>query len=397
MRCSRLGCLVFLLISSTLLPGQAPPPPPAESRVDDIIEVEAEGKGLSLDEARRAALREALERGGRNEIFSETKVENYQVMHDTIIARAQGLVKDYRVIKEGPVVGGEYMCRIKAKVSRSVLAATWAELQNLLNQVGRPKVLVWINERIDDRPQEESLLETRIEERLLKSGFDIVARKAIQEIRQKELNDAASTGNTAKMQAIAKDFDAHIFVAGTANANHAEIGSAYNVPLVFYNCDAEVKVYYTDTGKLLASKGMPNTRGGARGKNQYSPQAGRQALENVSGELVDTIYQQVMEQWATAISAGGELILEIEGIKFAAANRLRRALQEMEKISSVNMELTGGVARYRINTKLSAQDLAERLSEGEFEKVLEITDLKLNRIQAKSPAVVEPGTDGGSK
>lgn len=364
-------------------PGALPSPPGVPSPADVVV-VDAEGEGMTKDEALRAALRSALEKGGRNEIFSHTEVQDFQVMHDTIISRAQGLVKDFKVLEEKPVMGGTFKVRIRAMVSKSVLAAAWGELQNVLKQVGRPKVLVWINERIDDRPQEESLLENKIEERLLKSGFDLVARKAIAAIKQKELADAAATRNVEKMQAIAKDFDAHIFITGTANAHHADIVTAYQVPMVAYNCDAEVKVYYTDTGKLLASKGLPNQRGLARGRNQYSPQAGRQALENVSFPLVDGIYQQVMEQWATAISAGGELILEVEGMKFATANRLRQALQGMEKVTNVNMDLTRGVAKYRINTQLSAQDLAERLSQGEFEKLLDITDLKLNRIQAKA-------------
>ncbi|MEP0843621.1 MAG: hypothetical protein HRF43_13035, partial [Phycisphaerae bacterium] len=350
----------------------------------DLVEVEVEGKGLTADEARRDALRTALERGGRTEIFSETQVENFQVLHDTIIARAQGLVTDYQVLKEGPLVGGGYSCRIKARVSKKVLAAAWAELQNLLDQVGRPKILVWIVERIDDKIQDESLLETKIEERLLKSGFDVVARRGVQAATQREMNAAAAAGKAEVLQALAKDAEAHIFIAGTANAHHAEIGSAYDVPLVFYNCDAEVKMYDTDTGKLLASKGLPNTRGGARGKTQFSPQAGRQALDNVSGPLIEALYAQVMEQWATALSAGSEITLEVENMTFGPANRLRKALQGVEKVRSVHLDLTGGLARYRIQARLTAQDLAERLSTGEFESLLEITDLKRGRIQARA-------------
>lgn len=389
-----LTCILVMTGLCVSARGQAPPSPPGE-RVpsaaavpagNDIVEVDAQGEGATRDEALRAALRAALERGGRTEIFSQTDVENFQVMHDTIIARAQGLVKDFKVLEEKALDGGGFKLRIRARVSKSVLAATWAELQNVLRQVGRPKVLVWINEKIDDRLQDESLLESQIEERLLKSGFDLVARKAVEAAKRKDLAAATASRDTAKLQALAKEFEAHLFIAGTANAHHAEATSVYNVPMVAYNCDAEVKAYYTDTGKLLASKGLPNQRGLARGRNQYSPQAGRQALENISSALVDAIYQQVMEQWTTAIGAGGELMLEVDGLKFAQANRLRKALEDMDKIRHVNMDYTQGTAKYRINTPLTAQDLAERLSEGEFAKLIEITDLKLSRIQAKAAA-----------
>jgi hypothetical protein len=366
--------------------GQAPPKGDRAVGADDVVEVEADGEGLSKEEATRVALRAALEKGGKNEIFSDTKVQNFQVLHDTIISRAQGIVKDYVVTREQKGVGGTVKVFIKAKVSKSVLARSWGELQNVLNQIGRPKILVWINERIDGKLEEQSLLETKIEEHLLKSGFDLVERTAVATIRQKELADAAASDNVARLQAIAKDFDAHIFIAGTANANKAGVENLYGAPVAFYNCDVQVKAYYTDTGKLLASKGIPQKRGGARGQKEYSPQAGKMAIDNVSAELVDQIYEQVMEQWATAIGAGGELVLEVEGMKFAQATKLKNLIAEIKGVEHVNFTMTKGIPIYRINAKMSAQDLAEKLTGGEFGKLLEVQDLKLNRIQAKAAA-----------
>jgi hypothetical protein len=91
-----------------------------------------------------------------------------------------------------------------------------------------------------------------------------------------------------------------------------------------------------------------------------------------------------MEQWATQISAGGELILEVNGANFKAANDLLKAIKTIEGVNSANMKFTKGVATYAINAKMGGQDLATKLSEGPFEKMLEVQDLKLNRIQAKA-------------
>ncbi len=350
----------------------------------DVVLVQAEGEGTSRELALKAALRAALEKGGKQEIFADSKVENYQLIHDTILSRAQGIVKDYKIIREGPVAGGTFKVVIEAQVSKSVLARSWGEVQNVLRQVGRPKILVWINERIDGKPEEQSILETNIEERLLKSGFDLVARTAVESVRQKEMADAAAQGNVKRMQAIAKGFNAQIFIAGTANANQAGTENLYGVPVVFYNCDVQVKAFYTDTGELLASKGLPNTRGGARGRVGYSPQAGKMALTNVAGELVDQLCEQIMMQWATAISAGGSLTLEVEGMKFKDATQLKKLLAAMPGVQEVNMEMSHGLPTYRIKATLGGEDLAEKLSEGPFEKLLDVTDVKPNRIQAKA-------------
>ena len=351
--------------------------------------VEAEGEGISEEQALKVALRAALEEGGKQEIFAETKVENYQVMHDTIISRAQGIVTDFEILEKKKIVGGTFKVRIKAKVSKSVLAKHWGEIQNVLNQIGRPKVLVWINESIDNVLQDSSQLEVLIEKPFIKSGFDMVSRQAIDTLKQKELTDAASTGDTGRLQSIAKQLDAHIFIAGAAHANPAGVRTVYGEPLAMYNCDAQIKVYYTDNAKLLASEGIPNDqiegRGGVRGELTHSPQAGRKAFANIAQPMVDSLYQQVMEQWATQISAGGELILEVQGLSAVAALKLKKKLADIEGVEHVNTDKSRELMKYRIVAKaMSAEQLAEHLIEDEFAAVIEITDWNLNRIQAKA-------------
>lgn len=369
--------------SRTAVAQQEPPPPSQDGAGGDVVVVEVTGEGISRDLALKDALRRALEQGGKMEIFSDTRVENFELMHDTILARAEGIVTDYRILEEREVIGGTWRVRIRARVSRQMLKDSWGAIQNVLNQIGRPKIMVWVNERIDGRLEEQSLLETRIEERLLKSGFDLVARTGIEDIRQKELSAATARDDVARVQAIARDFDAHLFIVGTANANQAGIETIHGVPIAFYNCDAQLKAYYTDTAQLLASHGLPNTRGGARGRKEFSPQAGKTALGIAGGQIVEEIYGQVMVQWATAISAGGELVIEVDNIKVPAAVRLRRALAAIEGVEQVHYDYTQGRARYRLKARYGAQDFVELLINGEFERVMEITDVKLNRIQAR--------------
>ncbi|MCC7425179.1 MAG: hypothetical protein IT428_33330 [Planctomycetaceae bacterium] len=371
--------------------GEPPPPPGAAPagrgpRVEGVIEVDAEGEGTSEEQAIRVALRSALEKAGKNEIFSETHVQDFQLMHDTIIARAEGIVTDFKVIDRRDGVGGTKRVRIKARVSKQSLVDSWGAIQNVLHQVGRPRILVSIVEKIDQQPEQQSILETEIEKRLLRSGFDLVDKGAAAELREKELQEASSDRNVEKMKAIAKDFDAQIFIVGTANANPAGLEAPYGVPIAFYNCDVQLKVYYTDTGKLLASEGIPVTRGGARNRREHSPQAGKMALSSAGQAVVERVLFQVMSQWSTQISAGGELLLEVQGLRFKDATALKRGLQEMEGITSVNMKYARQVATYQINARMRADDLAERLSDAPFDQWLEVTDLKLNRIQAHAAA-----------
>lgn len=350
----------------------------------DVVEVPATGQGITEDEARQDALRKALEQGGGVEISSHSQVENFELIRDTIYARADGIVTDYKIVEKGDAVGGVKFCKIVAMVSKSAIASTWGEVQNVLDQIGRPGVAISILERIDGVVQDSSILESKIEEKLLAAGFDLYSRAQLDAIAQKEMADAAAEDNVAKLQALAKSFGAQIFITGTAQANAAGVQDLAGAPVAMYNGDAAVKMYYTDTAKLLASESIPNWRGGARGYHTISPQAGKKALENAGTDLVDKVYFTVMRQWATQISAGGEIRLEVEGMNMADALKLKKKLGEIPKIERVNgPSLDKGVATFRIQAKMTAEQMVEYLVADDFTAIMEVVDLKLNRIQAK--------------
>jgi hypothetical protein len=350
---------------------------------EDIVEVTATGEGISQDAACQAAMRSALEQGAGVEISSHSQTADFELIRDTIYARADGIISEYRVLEQGDAVGGLKYCRIVAKVRRSAVASTWGEVQNVLDQIGRPGIAVYIDERIDDVLQDSSILESQIENRLLEAGFKVYAGQHIRRIAEKESADAASEQNVAKVQAMAKDFGTQIFIMGTAQANAAGVRNIAGQDVAMYNGDGMIKMYYTDTGELLASESLANWRGGARGFHTLSPQAGKKALENAGQELVDRCYRNVMRQWATRITAGGELVLEVEGMSVVDAIKLKKKLAEIDTVTAVNHSITKGIATFRIRAKMTAETFAEHLVEDDFASIIELVDLKTNRIQAK--------------
>ena len=351
---------------------------------EDIVVIEVQGEGISPDGARKDALRKALEQGGKAEISSHSQAENFELVRDTIYSRAEGIVTDYKILQEGPAAGGTYFCKIKAKVSKSAIASDWGSVQNVLDQIGRPGVMVCITERIDGVTDTSSILESKIEERLIKSGFDVYSKQGLDSIQAKEAADAAAEDNIAKMQALAKDHNTQIFVMGHSNANAAGVKNLYGEPTAMYNGDCVVKMYYTDTARLLASESLPNWRGGARGHHTISPQAGKMALSNAGAEIVEKVYATVMQQWATAISAGGEIQLEIQGLSAKQTIKIKKLLKQIPGIEKVHSQGTKGLVKFRIVGKMTAETLVEHLVEGEWECLIEIEDWKLNRFQAKA-------------
>ncbi|GMU81253.1 MAG: hypothetical protein AMXMBFR47_11240 [Planctomycetota bacterium] len=371
--------------------------PPAEKHAEaKTVRVKAEG--YNRDDATKRALRRALEQGAGVQIASFSNTENFALVRDTIYSRAFGIIKDFKVLKEEPGPGGTVEIEIEAIVRPDAVAQTWGEVQNLLDQLGRPKIMVLIDEHIDGELQKESIVASRIEQLFVKAGFDLVAPKAIAAIKSAEADDAAREKNEAKLAALAKDAGAHIFIHGNANANRSGLRDIYGTKAAYYNCDVQAKVFYTDTGKLIASESLPSTEAGVRSSKEYSPQAARNALVQATYRDVDApgsmpplanrIYESVMVQWSTMITAGGDIELEIEGIDFKNYVAVKRALTDFEGVKSVNGDFTKGIGKFRLKADLKADTLAEKLTEKPFSDYFEVVDLKLNRIQAK--AVTRP-------
>jgi hypothetical protein len=378
-------CLAGFLAS---LPALGQPTPDAAEAKTVIVTAE----GYDRDDAVKRALRMALEQGAGVQIAAYSEVENYALLRDTIYSRAAGIVRDYRVLEAKPGAGGTLIVTVEATVRPDAVAETWGEVQNLLDQLGRPRIMVWIDEHIDGRLQKDSIVAARIEELFTKAGFDLVARSAVDDIRQRAAAAAREARNAAKLAQLARDRGAHILIQGSANANRAGIESIYNIPAAFYNCDVQARVYYTDTGKLIASESLPQTRSGVRSREEYSPQAARSALVQATfpeadsparrPPLANRIYEAVLEQWSTQITAGGEIELEVQGLDFKGYVNLKKSLAEVTHVRRVDGDFTKGIATFRIKADLAAETFATQLTEPPFERWLEVTDLKLNRIQA---------------
>lgn len=383
--------LLIALAPSVVAQGQAPP---AEIPALEARTVTVTAEGYNKDDALKRTLRMALEQGAGVQIASFSQAENFALLRDTIYSRAAGIVTDYRILEEREGAGGTVIVKIEAVVRPDAVAQTWGEVQNVLDQIGRPRIMVWIDERIDGRLESDSIVAARIEELFTKAGFDLVAKDAIDEIRRKAREEAETEQNAAKLAQLAKSSGAHILIRGSANANRAGVENLYGVLAAFYNCDVQARVYYTDTGRLIASESLPETRSGVRSQKEFSPQAARSALVRATfpeadspamrPPLANRLYEAVMSQWSTQITAGGDIELEIQGLDFRGYARIKKALEEKEHVKRVDGDFSKGIGTFRIKADLSAENLALQLTEAPFAELLEVTDLQLNRITAQA-------------
>lgn len=381
--------LAVLVVAALVVSASAQEPP-----TPDVTTVTVTAEGYDRADALKRALRTALEQGAGVQIAAYSTTSNYELTRDTIYSRAAGIVRDYRVLGENEGPGGTRVVTIEATVRPDAVARTWGEVQNLLDQIGRPKIMVWIDERIDGRLQVDSVVADRIEKMFSGVGFDLVARLSIVKARHRTTRSSPDRADFETVRQLALDAGAHIIIHGTANADRAGLRSVYGVQAAFYNCDVQASVYYTDTGKLIAGESAPQTRAGVRSRSEFSPQAARAALVKATfpdvhnpalpTPLAARIYEAIMEQWSTQITAGGEVELVVSGLNVLSYTRLKDSLAEIKHVRAVGGEFAQGVGTYRIHTDMSADTLAKRLANAPLDRQLEVTEMKLNRIKARA-------------
>jgi hypothetical protein len=78
-------------------------------------------------------------------------------------------------------------------------------------------------------------------------------------------------------------------------------------------------------------------------------------------------------------------VLEVEGMNMGEAIKFKKKLEAMDpdRIRNVNHQMTKGIATFRIKAKMTGEAFVEHLVEGEFADLIDVIDLKSNRIQAK--------------
>ncbi|MEK6643779.1 MAG: hypothetical protein AABZ08_07700 [Planctomycetota bacterium] len=357
---------------------------------DDIIIVKVQGQGISKDAALRDAQRRAIEQVN-NEIFSKTKTKDFALESDVVISRASGLIKDFKILKEGSSQG-IYMTDIEARVSKKLVDATWGEVAILLKQLGRPKIMVVFTEIIHDLDRAEpsretiqldSILGTVIESKLLKLGFKLVNPGQMKEIDRKKAEVAALKDDTDALKALASSYGAAVYIKGTSRASGPQKTTAAGIDLNMWETDVTIQAFWTETADAIFSNTMTGTRGGSR---VAGPAGARQTLEKTGQKLAESSVYDLLEAWTRGTAGGqGDIIIEVANVAdIKQSIAIKKALEAIQGVEEVTKDGAKGLVKYTVQTHMTAENFTEHLVEAKFDGfTLDVEDQKMKTISCK--------------
>ena len=314
--------------------------------------------GAAQDEARRDALRLAVEQAVGVVIESSTLVVNYELVEDEVRTRSEGYVASHTVV-ERVIDASSVRVVVEACVDPRELRADLETFGAVLReQLGNPRIVV-----LADAPEEASAGAARrmMEGHLAALGFDV--RLA----RGDECDAGDHSAGVELVLCITVD------------------GSTTPVPRRegLYSSRASVALE-----ALLGSTGQVVARGTGAAPPQVSvdPQTGvLRAVELALGPLLDEVTLQ-LTRGLNAEAAGIALLeLVVHGLPdFAAFNRVESLLRGLRGVQYVDARgFVEGRGTFAVQGTALASDIARRL-EAEAEVRLRVTRVETYRVEAEA-------------
>ncbi len=314
-----LGLAGLFLLNLSLL--AAPRPALAQEGVSVVAEGSAtivDGNELSAREgALRDALRKAVETGLGSMLESRTMVENFELKKDEIFSKAAGYVSTYEVLEEKKQFD-LYTVKVKAVVNQQKLGDDARALGLLQELVGKPKMMIMVDEYWWDSSLPKDAQETvddpasaaRIAERFLGRGFSLVDAETVKSLRQSEMlsmDDLMNNGEaiTRIAQQAAAEYGAEILILGTCKAEPASlVGGKYTATATL-----SAKIVDASTGALLGTKQYSQSGVGIS-PEQARSESGARAGDGVSQTLID----QVLNSWQDKANNGMDYIIKLYNV-----------------------------------------------------------------------------------
>ena len=327
---------------------------------------EAAARDRAIDDA----LRKAVEQSLGTYIDSQTKVENFMLVEDRILSWSKGYVSRYSIVSEGKSTPEMYQATIDATVDISNLQNDAQAVQDLINNMGNPRVMFLIDEQnvgfAGDQYNYFSVnmtaAETAMMNRFMAKGFDVVDPGISRQNKERDRVLAAISGDNKAAALVAASQAAEVVITGKAVAKVAQGVNLGGMK----SCQANItaRVVDSDVGSLIATG------------NKHAAQVhidevtgGTKAIEKAADALADELADKILEKWRTKFYNSTVVNMVVTGIgTYRDAVDFKNSLQYYARGIKLIYErnIVGGAAEFDVEITGNARQLARELDNVEI-------------------------------
>lgn len=354
---------------------------------DVLTRVRASGMGFiaagdqagAFSQAKKAAMREAVEVGVGTLISAETRVENFAVLEDHILSRTDGYIRSYEIITHGPIDEETYQVQIEAIVELGNLHQRLDALELLIANAGAPYILCLGRDEYTYGQAPVRDLTATVLRKILQQKSRHFNLSAPLDIEDGMLEQAAKVGFeqgadiVVRAEALVREAVAIEIPFSQASLKGLGLQSA--------TADMRIDALWTDTGEVFAS-----ITHSERGADVNLATAGEKAIRNGMEKLADELVRRLAENWREKMYSGRLVRLVVKGDiehlgRFETAFPLQ--VSGVDKLYRRSYEK--GVAIFDIRCKETGFAIARDLTAKGIEGVnIDILRVSPNSIQLQS-------------
>jgi hypothetical protein len=332
----------------------------AEAGIENVTasgtwKIVKEDLGEARDGAVLDAKRNAVDQVG-SRVIASTVVENFELVKDRIITKADGYVHRYDILEEGKS-GSNFRVKIQADVSSSSLID---DATLIYNEMDKPRLMVVIPEVRGKDIIPMSHAENVVTEFFLEKGFDLIDRDTAREnIRKDELRKIAD-GDAQAAAKVGLRVGAEAVVIGSAS-----LGDVESVRDVLYASRATVslRALRTDNAMIYAVSNEAATEAAG-----IPDAAQRKSLEVTSTKAAKDIFWKVVKKWNDQMMTGSNIEVILSGVSFSSLKKVINGFWEIRGITDViKRNFDSPTAVLNITYSGDTMHLAEILDEERFE------------------------------
>ena len=333
-------------------------------------------RAAAFEEAKKNALRQAVEEGVGVLLSSHSRVENFALIEDNIYTRTEGYVRAYKILEENVLDESTLAVTLESTVELGILQDRIDGLDVLIESAGNPYILI-------------------VESLPAKGEVGIHLRKALAKI-SKRLNMMvvpvlSSVESSAEAARIGKEAGADIVLFtqyesvlqgdGPIPFSDRSVGE-----LGFYSAVANIKLegLWSDTGRVFSTH-YGSTRAVAVQAETAMEKAGAQCASS----LADSLIKDLVANWQEKVYSGRlvRVVVNFEGVdpqEFESA--LVGALGTVQTLHRRIYDADRAV--FDIKSKNSGFDIARHLTlkvEDQFEMTIQQSTLNSINIRVGRP------------
>jgi hypothetical protein len=352
-----------------------------------VVAITGENMAIFREKAIDDALRRAVEQAVGTMISSDTMTNNFQVVHDKILAQTSGYVKSYQIIREGRV-GQEFRVTVMADVGRENLQRTLDALGLLHELKEKPKVMVIIEEKVGGlfgttAWENVGQAESTIMERLMAAGFTVVDPATVRANIPRDKALRLLEGDPKAAAAAGLQYGAQVVITGRALSKNAG-AKLLGTQMQSIQATLQARVVRADDGRVIASRSEQGTKA-----HIDEMQGGALAIKEASEKLSDVLMNDILNSWKKEVyGRSQEVTLVVSGlVSYRHLSAVKKFLEsDLQGIKAVHQRsFTHGTAELSLDFAGKTSLIADELSNKQFTGFrLEPTNVTPNRVDVQT-------------